>query len=455
MLPLVLLALAQPAPTADWAETEAPVLSGHVQLTFRDRYTRAGEAYFSPNGGWIIFQAIESPREGAEPDPFYAMFVARLLRDDAGRITGIDEPIRVSPPGSANTCGWFDPARPGMVLFGSTLGRPADDQKSGFQVGTRRYVWMFPAEMEIVQRAVVPMLGLPVEGGTATSTGQAMGLLREQIAQLRARVDQSSALPGGFNPRAVELKSRLEMLNLDLAHLEELAPHESAATPVFTRPNYDAECSYSEDGRFILYAHVEDGKEGERPDANIYIYDTLSAKHYPIVVAPGYDGGPFFSPDGKRITYRSDRKGNDLLQIFVADLKFENGVPVGISREYQVTDNTHVNWAPYFHPSGRYLVYGSSEAGHDNYEVFAVELDQERMDKAAATAATGSIVVPGLRTVRITHAPGADVLPVFSADGSVMMWTSQRGPKAPGEARSSSQLWIANVAGDPFAASPE
>ena len=31
----------------------------------------------------------------------------------------------------------------------------------------------------------------------------------------------------------------------------------------------------------------------------------------------GYDGGPFFSPDGKKIIYRSDRKKNDLLQLFI------------------------------------------------------------------------------------------------------------------------------------------
>ncbi len=32
-----------------------------------------------------------------------------------------------------------------------------------------------------------------------------------------------------------------------------------------------------------------------------------------ITRAEGYDGGPFFSPDGKQIIYRSDRKRNDLL----------------------------------------------------------------------------------------------------------------------------------------------
>ena len=30
-----------------------------------------------------------------------------------------------------------------------------------------------------------------------------------------------------------------------------------------------------------------------------------------------YNGGPFFSPDGKRIVFRSDRKKKDYLQIYV------------------------------------------------------------------------------------------------------------------------------------------
>ncbi|MCH7570702.1 MAG: PD40 domain-containing protein [Deltaproteobacteria bacterium] len=47
--------------------------------------------------------------------------------------------------------------------------------------------------------------------------------------------------------------------------------------------------------------------------------------------ADGYDGGPFFSPDQKRICYRSDRKGDHLLQLFVSDLAFnENGTIVGV-----------------------------------------------------------------------------------------------------------------------------
>jgi Tol biopolymer transport system component len=52
--------------------------------------------------------------------------------------------------------------------------------------------------------------------------------------------------------------------------------------------------------------------------------------------------------------------------------------------------------------------------------------------------------------IRITHADGADVLPVFSPDGKKMLWCSQRGPKIEGEPRPSSQVWIADWNGTPF-----
>jgi Tol biopolymer transport system component len=42
------------------------------------------------------------------------------------------------------------------------------------------------------------------------------------------------------------------------------------------------------------------------------------------------------------------------------------------------------------------------------------------------------------KKVRLTHFPGADVLPVFSPDGKKLMWTSTRGGDR------SSQLFIAD-----------
>lgn len=389
-------AAAAPAAKLDWSKLEAPLLTNHVQLTHRDRngpgdvspgFVKAGEAYFDHHTSprWVIFQATVQPDAGKDPDPFYAMFVARLLRDDQGRITGIDDPVRVSPPDSANTCGWFHPTIPWRVLFGSTVARPSDDQPAGFQVGSRKYVWMFPREMDIVYRDVMPIHQFLQPG------------------------------PGGApGPRPEGWTG--------------------AVTRLIDTPNYDAECSYSSDGRYVLYAHVRDEPSHGRPDADLWIHDTVSKTSRALVTADGYDGGPFFSPDGKMICYRSDRKGDDLLQLFVARIKFdEAGVPVGIESEHQVTDDAHVNWAPYWHPSGKFIVYGSSGVGHSNYEIFAVAVDTSRTAKE-------------LRKRRVTFASGADVLPVFSADGSLMLWTAQRGPMIDGESRPSSQLWVAEVA---------
>ncbi len=94
-----------------------------------------------------------------------------------------------------------------------------------------------------------------------------------------------------------------------------------------------------------------------------------------------------------------------------------------------MTDNTHVNWAPYWHPSGRHIAYATSEIGHDNYEVFLIDADAG--DERSPTKY-------GTRRRRVTRAEGFDGLPVFDAQGARMMWTSQRGPER------SSQVWIAD-----------
>ena len=81
MLPAMLAALAGCA----GARSEDTVLDNRVQLTFPDRFTKAGEAYFSPDGRRVVFQAVEAPASGSDP---YAMFVADLA-------TGIQDDILV------------------------------------------------------------------------------------------------------------------------------------------------------------------------------------------------------------------------------------------------------------------------------------------------------------------------------------------------------------------------
>jgi hypothetical protein len=353
----------------DWMNLEKGVLSGYVRLTDPAEYLKAGEAYFNGDGTWVIFQATPHPADGASPSAHYEMFVAPVVRDDSGRMTGLGEAIQVSKTGSANTCGWWHPTEPGVILFGSTIEPPVESDQPGYQRGSGRYQWSFPVEMDMVTTRVTPDGAAPAER-------------------------------------------------------------------MFSRPGYDAEGSWSPDGRHVLYANVDLEKSLAlgRPDADLWVYDTKTGLHALIVEAGGYDGGPFFSPDGDWITYRSDRRGDNMLQLFIAELsRDETGRIVGIKREVALTDNQHVNWAPYWHPSGRYLIYATSEVSHRNYEVFAIPALDENGEP-----------VTGRKPIRITHADGFDGLPVFSTDGSVMMWTSQRIPQGVEGETPSSQVWVAS-----------
>jgi hypothetical protein len=371
---LTAVTLANP-PAAAPASATAPVAAGvaagvaepgvsHArQLTFPDRFIKAGEAYFSPDMKKIVFQAIEVVPEGSEPDEFYAMFVCDVVRDEAGDITGVSNIARISPKGSANTCGWFHPIDPKRVLFASTVTAPTAEHAPGYQRGTSRYRWAFPPETRIVE------VDLAKADGT----------------------------PSSLTPLEGDGKA------------------------------YAAEGSWSPDGRFLLFCSLESG------DGDLYIRDLKTGARTLVVSAPGYDGGPFFSPCGKRICYRSDRNRDNLLQVFIADLVFAaDGTITGIANETQLTDNEHVNWCPFFRPDGKTIVYASSEVGHRNYEIFEVVLP------------TGGSAPAARR--RVTEADGADVLPVFSPDGKWLLWTGQRH-----EGRSS-QLYIGVYRDQPAAA---
>lgn len=172
-------------------------------------------------------------------------------------------------------------------------------------------------------------------------------------------------------------------------------------------PGYDAEGSYSPDGKQIVFTSFRDGDDGD-----IYIMNADGSGVRRVVSAKGYDGGPFFSPDGKRIIYRSDRKGNDLLQLYVNNTEG--------TAEKALTSNDFVNWGPFWHPDGVHIAYATSRHGHSNYEIYLMNVD------------TGA-------EERLTYHDGFDGLPAFSPDGRRLLWTSNART-----ADRNSQLFIAD-----------
>jgi Tol biopolymer transport system component len=177
-----------------------------------------------------------------------------------------------------------------------------------------------------------------------------------------------------------------------------------------TAPGYDAEGAYSADGKRIVFCSNRDG------NLELYIMDADGSNVRKLTNAPGcYNGGPFFSPDGKRVIFRSDRKKKDHLQIYV--------INADGSGERALTDTDGVNWGPYWYKDNRHIIYAAADhsdpTARPNYDLWWMDVDSGKK-------------------VRLTFAPGSDVLPVFSPDGSKLMWTSTRDGRQP------AQLYIAD-----------
>ena len=177
---------------------------------------------------------------------------------------------------------------------------------------------------------------------------------------------------------------------------------------------YDAEASYSPDGEWIVFSSMRDAynraltaaeqKQLEIDPsyfAEIYIMRADGSGQRRLTNAVGYDGGPFFSPDGSEIVWRRfDTQG------LIADVWMMKLDGTG---QRQITSFGSMSWAPYVHPSREYILFASNKLGFENFEVFMVDVRGTK------------------EPVRVTYSDGFDGLPVPSPDGRRLAWTSSRG----------------------------
>jgi Tol biopolymer transport system component len=323
---------------------------------------RAGEGYWSPDGRRLVFQ---SEREAG--NPFYQIYLMDMTTGDVSR---------VSPGLGKTTCSFINP-QTGDVLFSSTHHDPRSkqlqDEELEFRASgrERRYSWDYDPEMELYVRSA-----------------------------------NSGMLQRLTNTRG-----------------------------------YDAEASYSPDGQWIVFSSTRQAYTRSLSSAEqkqletdpsyfgeIYIIraDAGESSLRRLTAVPGYDGGPFFSPDGKRIIWRRfDESG------VIADVWTMN---VDGTDQRQITDFGAMSWAPYIHPSGRYIVFASNKLGFENFEVYLVDIDGTK------------------EPIRVTHSDGFDGLPVPSPDGTRLAWTSSRGGGREGQIYLAQ--WNHQFALDALAAAP-
>jgi Tol biopolymer transport system component len=141
-------------------------------------------------------------------------------------------------------------------------------------------------------------------------------------------------------------------------------------------PGYDAEATVSPKGDRIVFTSTRDG------DIEIYSMALDGSDVRRLTERPGYDGGAFFSWDGARIVWRAPGADDDVtktdyspllkmglvrpsrLEIWVMDADGSN--------RRQVTRNGAANFAPFWHPDGKRVIFASNH--HDpkgrNFDLF-------------------------------------------------------------------------------------
>lgn len=181
---------------------------------------------------------------------------------------------------------------------------------------------------------------------------------------------------------------------------------------------YTAEATLSPDGRTLVFTSLKDG------DLELYSMNVDGSNLRRLTHTPGYDGGAFFSPDGTQIVYRAWHPAGDDLRAY-QDLLTQrmvrpNRMEIWVmnadgSNQRQITRLGGANFAPFFAPDGRRIIFSSNHLNprSRNFDLFLVNIDGSGLEQVT------------------THAE-FDGFPMFSPDGRQLVWASNRNAPSAG-----------------------
>jgi Tol biopolymer transport system component len=202
-----------------------------------------------------------------------------------------------------------------------------------------------------------------------------------------------------------------------------------ALTRLTSTPGYDAEATISPDGTRIVFTSVRDG------DLELYSMKLDGSDVRRLTNEVGYDGGAFYSPDNKMIVYRANRPETPeaaakYKQLLAEGLIEPRALEIWVmnadgSGKRQVTRNGKANFAPFFLPDGKRIIFASNmdDPKGRNFDLYVINVDGSGLE-------------------RITTNETFDGFPMFSPDGKHLVFASNRNDARPGETNLFLAEWV-------------
>jgi TolB protein len=178
-------------------------------------------------------------------------------------------------------------------------------------------------------------------------------------------------------------------------------------------PGYNAEAVVSPDGRSIVFTSTRHG------DLDIFTMRIDGTHVRQLTRTLGYDGGPWWSHDGTKIVYRAFHPDTpaakaEYRDLFRRHLVKPSDMELWVmnadgSDQHQITHLGGANFAPYFTPDDRRIIFASNHTNPRgrNFDLYLVNLDGSGLEQ-------------------VTTYPDFDSFPMFSPDGKELIWASNR-----------------------------
>ncbi len=179
----------------------------------------------------------------------------------------------------------------------------------------------------------------------------------------------------------------------------------------------------------MVFTSTRDG------DIELYTMNVDGSDVRRVTHREGYDGGAFFSPDGRKLVWRAmyPETAKDtadyqrlLGQRLVRPTRLELWIANADGSEpRQVTRLGAASFAPYFHPDGQRIIFATNypDPRSRNFDLYLVTLNGSGIE-------------------RVTTSDEFDGFPMFSPDGKRLVFASNRRAITPGETNIFIADWV-------------